>query len=197
MTMGISGSRGKKVAPASVTEGDPSTQMLKCQTSSIGVSPKNTQKDQLSNRKVTVVSADNENLEEELNRILEACKNTEDPQKGIQKCSVYMCGNYTFCYNQRDQRSTHTESACRADVILPNDLLKPVGFEDQMDICTFNMLNNPQKQTVMTAGKADPIRDNSETIHVPGICDDVSLASPVSYDPLEEDLMSAIEREFG
>ncbi|KAF5899554.1 uncharacterized protein DAT39_010707, partial [Clarias magur] len=155
VTMGISGSRGKKVAPA--TEADPSTQMLKCQTSSIGVSQKNIQKDQLSNRKVTVVSADNENLAEELDRILEACRNTEEPKKGIQKCSVYMCGNYTFCYNQREQRSTQTESTCIADVILPSDLLKSGRYEDQKDICTFNMLNKPQKHTVMTAVRADPI----------------------------------------
>ncbi|KAB5562443.1 hypothetical protein PHYPO_G00017820 [Pangasianodon hypophthalmus] len=189
--MGISGSRGKKVAPASMTEGDPSAQILECQTSSVSVPQKNIQKDRLSNRRVAQFSADDRNLGEEVDRILKACENTEDTKRGFWESPLYVCENYAFCYNQRDQRHTDAESTHTADILL-SDLLTPGGFEDRKDICTFSKLNKPQKQTAVTA---DPVC--TKTTHIPGICDDISLALPVSYDASEEDLMSAIEREFG
>lgn len=147
--MGISRSKGKKVAPASVAEEDPSTQTLSYQTSSISVSQKNTQKDRLSKRQVTQISADNRSLAEEVDRILKACKNTEDRKRGFPKSPLYMCENYAFCYNLRDQRDTDIESTHTADIILHTDLLKPVGSEDEKDICTFNKLNKPQKQVIL------------------------------------------------
>ncbi|MCJ8737015.1 hypothetical protein PDJAM_G00018990, partial [Pangasius djambal] len=149
--MGISGSRGKKVAPASMAEGDPSAQTLKCQTSSVSVSQKNIQKDRLSNRRVTQFSADDRNLGEEVDQILKACENTEDTKRGVRESPLYVCENYAFCYNQRDQRDTDAESTHTADIILLTDLLMSGEFEDRKDICTFSKVNKPQKQTAVTA----------------------------------------------
>ncbi|KAK2843239.1 hypothetical protein Q7C36_011454 [Tachysurus vachellii] len=182
--MGISGSRGKKVTPASVTEGDPRSQMLKCQTSSVSVFRKNTHKDRLSNKQVTQFSVDDSNLAEDVDR-----------KSAFQKSPLYLCENYTFCYNQIHQHDTDTESTHTVDNIVPTDLLKPGTFEDKWDTCAFNKLSKPQKQTAVTPQRADPLC--TKRPHVPGICDDMFLALPVAYDATEEDLMSAIEREFG
>ncbi|KAG7328156.1 hypothetical protein KOW79_008100 [Hemibagrus wyckioides] len=185
--MGISGSRKKKVTPASVAEGDTRAQTLKCQTSRVRVSRGNTQRNRISNKKVAEFSADHSSLAEEVDRILETCENTRNTEKrSFQKSPLYLCEKYTFCYNHRDQRDTiHT-----SDIIVPSDLLKPGRLEDKKD-----QLNKTQKQTVVTAPRADPLC--TKTPHVPGICEDISLALPVSYDASEEDLMTAIEREFG
>ncbi|KAF4083915.1 hypothetical protein AMELA_G00122800 [Ameiurus melas] len=185
--MGISGSRGKKVTPASVREGDPS--------SSVSVSWKSIQKDRLSNRQVTQFSTDGRNLAEEVDRILKECEGTKDTKRGFPKSPLYMCEHSTFCCNQRDQHDTDIESTHTADIILPTDLFKPGRFEDKKDIYTFDKLNVPQKQTAVTALRVDPVY--TQTTHVPGVCDDISLTLPVSYDASEEDLMSAIESEFG
>lgn len=147
--MGISGCKGKKVAPVSVAEEDPSTQTLGYQTFSVSVSQKSTQKDHLSNRQATQFSADDRSLAEEVDQILKACKNTEDRKRGFPKSPLYMCENYAFCYNLRDQHDTDTERAHTADVILHTDLLKPGGSEDKKDICTFNKLNKLQKQVTL------------------------------------------------
>lgn len=143
VTMGISGSRWKKVAPASVTEGDPSAQTLKCQTSC--ASWKNTQKDRHGNRQFSV---DDRNLVEEVEQTLETCQNTEGTKRGFRKSPLYMLENYNFCYNQRDQRNTDTESTHSAD-ILPTDLLRHGGTDDKKDFCTFRTLKKPQKQVIL------------------------------------------------
>lgn len=142
--MGITGSRGKKVAPVSVTEGDPSAQALKCQTSSVGVTQKNTLKDRLGNR---LFSMDDRILAEEVDRILEECENTKDTKKSFPESPLSMCENYAFCCNRRDRRDTDTKSRRSAD-ILPTDLLKLGRFEDKKDICTCNNINKPQKQVI-------------------------------------------------
>lgn len=128
------------MAPASVREGDPS--------STVSVSWKNIRKDLLSNKQVTQFSTDGRNLAGEVDRILKECEDTQDVKRGFPKSPLYMCKNYTFCYNQRDQHDTDVESTHTADIILPTDLLKPGRFEDKKDICTFNKLNMPRKQVI-------------------------------------------------
>lgn len=143
VTMGISGSRGKKVAPASVTEGDSSTQTLNCQASS--ASWKNTQEEHHRNRQFSV---DDRNLAEEVEQIFETSQNTEGTKRGFLGSPLYMFKNYNFCYNQRDQHDTDTESTYSAN-ILSSDVLKHGGFEDKKEICTFRNLSKPQKQVIL------------------------------------------------
>lgn len=126
------------MAPASVTEGDLNAQMLKCQTFSVGASRRNTPKDRLSTRQVAQFSADNRNLAEEVDCIIEACDNNGDTKRGFPK---HQLSNLT------DQHDTDSGSTRTADITPPTDLLKPSGIDNKTD--TFGNPIKPHEQVIL------------------------------------------------
>ncbi|KAK1793479.1 hypothetical protein P4O66_011854 [Electrophorus voltai] len=208
--MGNTGSRRKKVAPALVKEVNICDRdcchidrnescLFTSQTSNVNVTRKRTQLDRHSDRQDLDFSAD-ENLAEEVDRILETCEGTAArPNNGSSQNSLFRSKIYGLYFAKCDQ--SHSKTTRNANLSqnsgLHNDHLKVDGLKVKKEVCAQNKPGpvDSHKKSIVAVGRAGPVC--TKTVLVPEICNHPSQVLPVTYDSSEEDLMNMIEREFG